>query len=396
MGCPMTYTGGQNSVSVSSTRILHFIESGGLYGAERVILNLSREMANNSELVPVVGCIVSAPAEQSDLYDAAVTEGIEAVKLVIPNSRFPVVMPRIARELKRLNVGLIHSHGYKSSVYGFLIKVLSGIPVMATCHLWFEMDKGPLKTRILIGLEKRLYRWFPRVVAVSDDIRRVLTGNGVPENKVTVVENGVSIEPVSTPEQSAILRQSLGIDAEDFCVLNAGRLTRQKGQWTLIEAAAILKRRQVDIKVLIAGEGRLKDSLAEQIDQHQLQDRVKLLAFRRDIPELLAMSDAFALPSLDEGMPMILLESTARGVPSIVTAVGDIPKLIQANETGLVIPKEDPEALADAIESLMANKELRERLAENARIKMQAIYSSRAMHQKYHEIYQNLLNGVRE
>lgn len=383
-------------MSGSSTRILHFIESGGLYGAERVILNLSREMAQNSELVPVVGCIVSAPAEQSDLYDAAVTEGIEAVKLVIPNSRFPAVMPRIARELKRLNVGLIHSHGYKPSVYGFLIKILSGIPVMATCHLWFEMDKGPLKTRILIGLEKRLYRWFPRVVAVSDDIRRVLTGNGVPENKVIVVENGVSIEPVSTPEQSAMLRQSLGIGAEDFCVLNAGRLTRQKGQWTLIEAAAILKRRQVHIKVLIAGEGRLKDSLAEQIEQHQLQDRVKLLGFRRDIPELLAMSDAFALPSLDEGMPMILLESTARGVPSVVTAVGDIPKLIQANETGLVIAKEDPEALADAIESLLADKELRERLAKNARIRMQAMYSSRSMHQKYHEIYQNLLDGVRE
>ena len=93
---------------------------------------------------------------------------------------------------------------------------------------------------------------------------------------------------------------------------------------------------------------------------------------------------------------MILLESTARGVPAIATAVGDIPKLIRAGETGLVIPKEDPEALADAIESLLNDKSLRERLADNARSRMQAMYSSQAMYQKYNGIYQNLLSGAQE
>jgi glycosyltransferase involved in cell wall biosynthesis len=396
MDYPTMSINGLNSVSPSPTRILHFIESGGLYGAERVILNLSREMICSSELVPVVGCIVSTEAEESDLYDAAVSEGIEAVKLVIPNNRFPLALPGIVKQLKQLNVALIHSHGYKPSVYGFLLKILSGIPVIATCHLWFEMDRGPLKTRILIALEKRLYRWFPRVVAVSDDIRKILIENDMPEDKVTVVENGVSVDPGDTADQSAFLRQSLGLGANDFCVLNAGRLTRQKAQWTLVEAAAVLKRRQVHIKVLIAGEGSLKDSLMEQINQLQVQDRVKLLGFRRDIPELLAMSDVFALPSLDEGMPMILLESTARGVPAIVTGVGDIPKLIHPNETGLVIPKEDPESLADAIESLLHDKSLRDRLADNARSRMKVMYSSQAMHQKYSEIYQDLLSGVQE
>jgi glycosyltransferase involved in cell wall biosynthesis len=385
---------GQNNVASSPIRILHFIESGGVYGAEQVILNLSREMMRNSELVPVVGCIASTETEQSDLYDAAVRDGIEAVKLVIPNSRFPLAMPRIAKELKRLNVALIHSHGYKPSVYGFLLKVLSGIPVIATCHLWFEMNKGPLKTRILIALEKRLYRWFPCVVAVSDDIRDVLIENGVSGQKVTVVENGVSIEPGENHDKSALLRQSLGLGADDFCVFNAGRLTRQKAQWTLVKAAAVLKRRQIDIQVLIAGEGRLKESLMEQIDRFQVEDRVKLLGFRQDIPELLAISDVFALPSLDEGMPMILLESAARGVPAIVTAVGDIPKLIRADETGLVIPKEDPESLADAIELLLNDKPCRERLADSARSRMQAMYSSQAMYQKYNGIYLDLLNGA--
>lgn len=393
MDCPTAYINGKTEVAVTPKRVLHFIESGGLYGAEQVILNLSREMLRKGEFMPVVGCIVSSATEQSDLYDAAMGEGIDAVKLVISNTRFPLALPRVAQRLGQMNVVMIHSHGYKPSVYGFLIKAFSGIPVIATCHLWFEMDKGPSKTRVMIGLEKLFYRWFPQVIAVSDDIRQVLIKNGVPGRKVSVVENGVSIEPLTNHEQSASLRTSLGITENDFCVFNAGRLTRQKGQWTLIEAAALLKQRKVNIKVIIAGEGRLKDMLTDRIAELGVQDRVQLLGFRKDVPELLAMSDALALPSLDEGMPMILLESAAHGVPSITTGVGDIPKLIRDGESGLVIPKEDPLALADAIEKLRNDKTLCEHLAGAARGIMQSNYSSQAMHQQYHDIYQRLLHG---
>ena len=394
MDCPTTSINANSEVSVKPPKILHFIESGGLYGAERVILNLSREMLRDGALVPVVGCIVSNKTEQNDLYDAAVNEGIEAVKLVIPNSRFLLALPTIARELKQLNVALIHSHGYKPSVYGFLLRILSGIPVIATCHLWFEMNQTALKTRVLIALEKHFYRWFPCVVAVSDDIRRVLISSGVPPSKVEVVENGVSIRAQENPGEASILRKSLGVKNDEFCVFSAGRLTRQKAQWTLIEAAALLKERKLPIKVLIAGEGTLKESLLEQIEQLEVQDYVTLLGFRQDIPELLAISDVFALPSLDEGMPMILLESTARGVPAITTAVGDVPKLVIDGESGLIIPKEDPASLAKAIEKMAKDQPLRHRLSENARLKMQARYSSEAMHKKYNRIYQNLLQGA--
>lgn len=393
MDCPTMSISAKSKVAVKPLRILHFIESGGLYGAERVILNLSREMIRDGGLVPVIGCIVGSESEQSDLYDAAVNEGVEAVKLVIPNSRFPLALPKIARELKQLNVALMHSHGYKPSVYGFLLRVLSGIPVIATCHLWFEMNETALKTRVLIALEKHFYRWFPCVVAVSDDIRRVLISSGVPSSKVEVVENGVSIKALENPGEALSLRESLGLKDDDFCVLNAGRLTRQKAQWTLIEAAALLRQRQLPVKVLIAGEGKLKESLLELIERLEVQDCVSLLGFRQDIPELLAISNVFALPSLDEGMPMILLESTARGVPVITTAVGDVPKLITQGESGLIVPKEDPESLANAIEKLLKDHPLRLRLSENARLNMQARYSSEAMHKKYNKIYQNLLQG---
>lgn len=373
-------------------RILHFIDSAGVYGAESVILNLSEQMQATADFVPVVGCIVSEPNEPNDLYTAAMERGVEVVKVVIPNSRLLTALPKAAKQLKKLKIDLIHSHGYKPSVFGFAMKLFNGIPVMATCHLWFEPANAPFKMKVMLGLESIFYRWFPKVVAVSDAIKEVLISKGISPSKVEVLKNGVKVSRAElSHEQKVALRKQVGVGADSFCILNAGRLSRQKAQWTLIETASILKNRGLDFHVLIVGEGDLRDSLQEKIAQYQLEQYVSLLGFRSDMPELLAISDAFALPSLDEGMPMSLLEAAAAEVPVVTTAVGDIPKLITHEETGLIIPKEAPEALANALQRLQADPELCKSLAKRAKAILEQDYSSAAMADKYHCIYQELL-----
>lgn len=372
-------------------RVLHFIDSAGVYGAESVILNLSEQMQATAEFVPVVGCIVSDKSESNDLYTAARDRGIEAVKIVIPNGRLPVALPRAAKHLKNLGIDLIHSHGYKPSVFGFIIKQFSGIPIMTTCHLWFEPANAPLKMKIMLRLESLFYRWFPKVVAVSDAIKETLIKNGISSSKIEVLQNGVSvIKAELSSEEKATLRRQLGVGEDSFCILNAGRLTRQKSQRSLIEAASLLKAKDADFHVLIVGEGRLRQDLSQEISRRQLENNVSLLGFRSDIPNLLAISDTFALPSLDEGMPMSLLEATAAEVPVVTTAVGDIPKLITHEDTGLIIPKEDAVALADALQRLNSDPELSSVLAKRAKAILEQDYSSAAMAEKYHRIYQEL------
>lgn len=379
---------------MAKNRVLHFIESGGVYGAESVILNLSSQMLRKPEFEPVVGCIVSNQSELSDLYTAAKDRGIEAVKIVIPNSRLPIALPKAARYLKALNVDLIHSHGYKPSVFGFAIKLLSGIPVMTTCHLWFEPANAPLKMRVMLKLESVVYRWFPKVVAVSDAIKETLVKNGIDSRKIEVLKNGVEVTKAELREEEKTdLRKRLGVNEKSLCILNAGRLTRQKGQWTLVEAAAILKGDGVDFHVFIVGEGRLREELNEKILQLRLEEHVSLLGFRSDMPELLAISNAFALPSLDEGMPMSLLEAAAAEVPVVTTAVGDIPKLIKHEETGLIIPKEDARALASALERIHTDSLFAKNLTKRAKTTLEQEYSSSAMAEKYHSIYQGLLGS---
>src|SRR5690554_947618 len=233
-------------MSLDRKRILHFIESGGVYGAERVILNLSREMKCTPDLESVVCCIVNSLHEQSALYDAALAQGIEALKIPISNTRLLIALPRAASLLREQKIDLIHSHGYKPSVFGFVIRLITDIPIITTCHLWFEPNRAPIKTRVMVSLEKFFYRWFPRIIAVSEPIKKTLVDHGIKSERIEVIKNGVDIPELNLGEiEKALIRTELNIAPSTFCILNAGRLVRQKSQRTLVEAAAILKKNGV-------------------------------------------------------------------------------------------------------------------------------------------------------
>ncbi len=371
-------------------KVMHFIDSDGVYGAERVILNLSDELKTHPDLLMVVGCIVSDINENNALYDAAKALGMVAIKIPVRNAKLFFDLPKAAKLLKHHNVDLIHSHGYKPSVYGFVIKMLTGIQVMATCHLWFEPKKGPLKMRVLVALEKLFYRWYPLIVSVSEPIKQTLIQHKIESSKIFVVENGVEILS-SNRNNNSMLRSELSIASGTFVILNVGRLSRQKAQSDLISAAAQLKQWSHDFVIFIIGEGPLAEPLQEQINKLGLEQQVRLLGYRKDIKNLLSISNVFTLPSLDEGMPMALLEAASASVPVVTTAVGDIPKLIIDGESGLVIPVEDPVLLAKAIQEIWQGPELAKKFAVSAFKRMTERYSNRVMGEKYSKLYRSLL-----
>ena len=351
-----------------STKILHFIDSGGLYGAENVILNLSREMQASDTYTPVVGCIVSQPDERSDLYDKAIELGVDVLKLVIRNSFLFVDIPRAARQLKKNGISLIHSHGYKPSVFGFLIRLATGIPIIATCHLWFLQGKIPLKMRAMIMLELISYRFFPAIVAVSGKIKEILINHGVAENKIEIIKNGIVLSDYTSLPDKTIdqLREKLQLRQGDFCFLNVARLTRQKAQWSIVKVARMLKNAGEKVKFFIVGEGPLRDDLQQLIIDNGVQDYVFLLGFRQDVNKLLQVAEVFILPSLDEGMPMALLEAVASKTPVLATPVGDIPKLIQDGRSGVIVKKDDVDDLFDGIVRLLSSAGLRQSCSDAA------------------------------
>jgi len=380
----------------AKTRVLHFIESGGIYGAESVIINLSHEMAAAGRYEPIIGCIVQREDEQVDLVQAASSRGLEAHRIKISNGLVVFDLPRAARRIRELRVDLIHCHGYKPAVFAFVIGLLARIRVIATCHLWFIDTTAPFRMRVLIALERLLYRRFPAVIAVSENIRNILLSAGVKPERVRLICNGIAIADYqsSAPRPTG---GSLGIqriEERDVCVLNVGRLTEQKAQRDLIAAAGLARSAMGNLKILIVGEGELHVALARQIAAANLDEGVILLGFRSDIAMLLRRADIFALPSLDEGMPVSLLEAVAARVPVIVTSVGDVPKLITDGETGVIVSRHDPAGLAAAILALAGDPARRSALAERAWQSLKTSYSSTHMYDSYSQVYEDVLSGA--
>jgi glycosyltransferase involved in cell wall biosynthesis len=316
----------------------------------------------------------------------AAAAGVEAHGVVIRNWALPLDAAIAASQFKDLGIDLVHCHGYKPTIVAALARLFSRIPVMSTCHLWFVEPNAPLRTRIAIGIERLLYRFcHMRVVAVSEAIRSSLISYGASEALVSIIANGISLNGFVGAMKPEPAKRA------GFRIVNVARLAPQKAQRDLVQAAAMAAASVEGLQVMILGEGELRPALEAQIRQLSATGYVSLLGFRADVQETVAGADVFVLPSLDEGMPISLLEAVALKVPVIVTPVGDIPKLIQHERSGLVVNANDPEGLATAIARLAGDKQLRASLAENAWLQLQRLYSSAEMFDGYAAVYRQEL-----
>ena len=253
----------------------------------------------------------------------------------------------------------------------------------------------PLKMYIMVKLETFFYKLSPIIISVSEPIKKFLIRSGIRENKIKIINNGINIAEYQgyNSQKWLEIRNKMGLGEDEFVVLNIGRLTGQKAQKGIIEAAEILNKAGNCVRFFLVGDGELRDELEEFINAKKMKGIVQILGFRPDIKELLWMSDIFLLPSLDEGMPISLLEAVASGRTVIATSVGDIPRLIRHDESGLIIPIRDSEAIAGAIRQLQTNRYSCERLSQGALRILREKYSSVRMYREYEMVFKKLLES---
>jgi glycosyltransferase involved in cell wall biosynthesis len=371
-------------------RVLHLIESDGVYGAEQVVLALARQAADDDRFPATIGCLVKNPTEPNPLHDRARALGFPSFKLRLRNAQSPADVARLARTLRRQGIGLIHAHGYKAAIAGYAAHLANRTPIVATCHLWFEDSDVKWTYRALTGLERRLYRRFDHVVAVSGPIADRLRTWQVPPARLSEINNGIADSEPPAPEELAAIRARHGVAADSFVVLNVGRLADQKAQADLIEAASRLRRDLPNLRVLILGEGHLRPALEAQIARHNLQDVVRLVGFQENVRLYLAIADAFVLPSVDEGLPIALLEALFSGVAVACTPVGAIPRLLTDGHSALFVPVHDVDALAAAIARLATEPLLRRTLTVNGRDAVLRAHSAHAMYRAYRAVYESV------
>lgn len=228
-------------------------------------------------------------------------------------------------------------------------------------------------------------------VCVSEGVRRFSkTVGGWPEERLVVIPNGVDPTPIDQAEP--IPREQLGIPREAFLALFVGRLEIQKGVMNLLDAVERLLPDCPDFHIGLAGEGPERRHLTERLSRSpKLAANIHVLGPRRDVPALLKTADLFVLPSLWEGMPNALLESMVAGIPAVATRVEGTEELIKSEETGWLVPPNDPQALATAMQEAMKNRNRLKTMGERARSIVLASFTPERVVEEYERLWNGLL-----
>ena len=368
-----------------SMRVLHLVSSGGLYGAEQVLLNLAR----SKNTISYVGALYSGHGPALDVIHDAEKRGL---RTVVFESRGKIsVKPifQINKFLRQNRIDILHTHGYKSDVIGFLAALSGKTRWVATNHVWHPTSRT---LRLYESVDAFVLRFAKRVVAVSRPIREDLISVSVPPANIRVISNGVDVDCFRQSGSTQALRADLGLGDRDVVVTIVGRLSPEKGHRTFLEAARRLCSNNRDnVKFLIVGDGPMKDELRAEVTRLNLADRVIFTGFRNDMPEIYALSDVMVNASSIEGLPMTLLEAMASGVPVVAARTGGIPEIVKDDETGLLIDPNDVEDLRAKIEVLIDDRCKSQRLAAAAFEFVTLNHSCERMRDHYQDVYRDVV-----
>ncbi|MCC7258526.1 MAG: glycosyltransferase [Gammaproteobacteria bacterium] len=366
-------------------RILHLIDSGGLYGAERMLLTLGAACRGRGHAV-TVGTIV-APADAGDpLGEAAMSQGLGHVRFAMPDGFRIAGIRDILHYVRAQRIDVLHTHGYRANILMACVpRRRRPCPVVATLHGWTAVGR---RTRVAAyeALERCLSRRLDAVVVVSEAMRARLPRTC--REAVVWIPNGVEL-PAGEDRHGRGDARAV-VDALPV-VLGVGRLGTEKGFDVLLDALAGLAGQGLGFRLVIAGDGAEGPRLRAQAEALGLAQQTQFAGYVADVRPLYRTADVLVIPSRSEGLPLVLLEALGAGVPVVATRVGEIPAVLGDGAFGELVTPGSATDLAAALRRVLLDREAAGRRADAARDRVASLYSAQAMAQRYLTIYQEVI-----
>ncbi len=372
-----------------TVKVLHVIDSEGVYGAEKVVLTLMEEQRKHG-IHPVLASIGGCGVEEKQIEQEARSRRLPVMPFRMCNGPNPFGARRLLRFAHGQKMDLIHSHGYKPDILlGFIPRKMRKIPVVATLHGWTGTGRLCRMT-LYEWLDRKSLRFIDQVTVVS---RAMLEKRNVGRDariRVAVVHNGISCpngngrrfekdDPIAT------------FCREGFAIGAIGRLSEEKGYRYLVEALSCARQSGVDARLVIIGDGPQRQALTATVRKLHLDPWVLLPGYRERASAYMHCFRVFVLPSLTEGLPVTLLEAMQAEVPVIATSVGGIPEVLGEGRAGLMVRPGDPLDLAAALRRLYEDEGFRAELGRRGKGAGVERFSGEEMAQRYHEIYKEVL-----
>jgi glycosyltransferase involved in cell wall biosynthesis len=371
----------------SRRRVLHFRTVAGKGGGpEKTLLNSPRFLKGVYDMR--LAYIRPEDDPDYDMPERARQLGVDLVDIPERGGADPRTLWRLVREVREYRPDILHPHDYKTDVLAVLLGRWFRIPVVTTMHGYVTRG-GRLEAYYLV--DRWALRRMDHVIAVSEDLYRAALDSHVPPARCTLIENAIDTQQYARRHPVAAAKARLGFDPGRLLIGAVGRLSAEKGFDVLIRAADRLLREGLDVGLEIVGEGPDRPALESLIAELGRTDRIHLLGYRSDTMEVYQAMDAFALSSLREGLPNVLLEAMALEVPVVATRVAGVPRLIRDGEDGILVEPGSAEELAGALGRLLRDDGLSRAVGAAGRRTIEARYSFAVRMQKVRAVYDALL-----
>jgi len=319
---------------------------------------------------------------------------IDYTEIIERHSLDPSIWPKLRHLIRDRSIDIVHAHEYKTDVLAWMLARAEKVTPLSTVHGWTGQTSREL--RFYYPLDKWILSLFPRLIAVSDDVKRELVRCGANPDQVVTVLNGIDHQAFHRDRARAPgIRGSLGIAADEFAIGAVGRLEPQKRFDVLIDAFADVRRQHRRARLLIAGDGSLRTALEQQISASGLSQSCTLLGHRRDVAELHDAFDLFVQSSDYEGTPNAVLEAMALETPIVATAAGGTAEICRDGIDGLIVPSGDRAALVAAMNCAVDDPAAAARRVAAARARVETELSCDRRMRKVEEVYQSLFQERR-
>jgi len=368
--------------------ILQFICPVGFYGAERWILAL----ANNLDPERIQCDLVITSEDQSLNFEILnqYPPSIGSPHRIEMSSRFDIhAIKKLCHLIKERNIDIIHTHGYKSDIFGLIAAKLTGIKCISTPHGFGEKINLKLKAFIKLGCYS--FRFFDKIVPLSDQLFKEVSSMGVLKSKLSYIKNGVDLSEI---DAYIISSNNVAVQNKSGTHIGyVGQMIPRKGIKNLLKIFDGLWQENNNLRLTLLGDGTERKELETYAQSLASHDGIFFLGFRTDRLEIMSTFDLFAMTSSSEGIPRCLMEAMAMQLPIAAYDIPGIDVLITHDTTGLLAKLGDQDTLSQHWEKLLYNKEYATVLAKNARAYVQKEFSAARMAQEYTTLFHSVLGN---
>lgn len=370
--------------------VLDLRDSPWVDGPGRTILDCA-ETVDPQRCRIIVGAFDGGKAESTAYEHEARKRDLMVERIKEKRSLDPNVLKQVITIARKHNADILHTHDFRSDIFGLASRKVLRIPMVVTAHGWIAND---LKGQVSTILDKLIMRSAQHVITVSDRTRTLL-GKWASDERCTVIPNALRVLDYKLDRRANTFRSQYGIEDHHTVIANIGRLSPEKGQGLFLEAAKVLLSRHRDLKFVLFGIGPTQPELENFVRVNEMSNQVIFAGYRTDMKKLYNEMDLVVQSSSTEGMPNVVLEALLMELPVIATDVGGTREVLNHGVTGTLIPAEDQAALVSAIEAFLKNPDEKKALAIEGRKDIGKRFDHAVRVEKLQHVYEKVLKEVR-